>query len=138
MNQSTSQISIFRFLIFQNVDFNCIRLFSRLRIQQIFVPMLLLLSCFSRVQLCATPETTAHQAPLSLGFSRQEHWSGLPLMTFLISLYLVKIGPLNSYQTELVGEIVITILVMVTVAITEKVIYCHFQIYKCDSLLHSS
>ena len=39
---------------------------------------MLLLSCFSRVQLCATPETAAHQAPLSLGFSRQEHWSGLP------------------------------------------------------------
>ena len=33
---------------------------------------------FSRVQLCATPEMAAHQAPLSLGFSRQEHWSGLP------------------------------------------------------------
>ena len=33
---------------------------------------------FSRVQLCATPETAAHQAPTSLGFSRQEHWSGLP------------------------------------------------------------
>src|SRR5574341_1523311 len=40
--------------------------------------MLLLLSCFSRVLLCATPETAAHQAPRSLGFSRQEHWSGLP------------------------------------------------------------
>ena len=40
--------------------------------------LLLLLSCFSRVWLCATPETEAHQAPLSLGFSRQEHWSGLP------------------------------------------------------------
>ena len=40
--------------------------------------LLLLLSRFSRVQLCATPETTAHQAPPSLGFSRQEHWSGLP------------------------------------------------------------
>ena len=39
---------------------------------------LLLLSHFSRVQLCATPETAAHQAPLFLGFSRQEHWSGLP------------------------------------------------------------
>ena len=40
--------------------------------------LLLLLSCFSRVRLCATPETEAHQAPPSLGFSRQEHWSGLP------------------------------------------------------------
>ena len=34
---------------------------------------LLLLSRFSRVRLCATPETAAHQAPLSMGFS-----SGLP------------------------------------------------------------
>ena len=25
-----------------------------------------------------TPWTVAHQAPLSMGFSRQEHWSGLP------------------------------------------------------------
>ena len=40
--------------------------------------LLLLLSHFSRVQLCATPHMAAHQAPLSLGFSRQEHWSGLP------------------------------------------------------------
>ena len=40
--------------------------------------LLLLLSCFRRVRLCATPWMAAHQAPLSLGFSRQEHWSGLP------------------------------------------------------------
>jgi len=40
--------------------------------------LLLLLSHFSRVWLCATPQTAAHQTPLSLGFSRQEHWSGLP------------------------------------------------------------
>ena len=40
--------------------------------------MLLLLSRFSPVQLCATPQTAAHQAPPSVGFSRQEHWSGLP------------------------------------------------------------
>ena len=40
--------------------------------------LLLLLNRFSRFQLCATPETAAHQAPPSLGFSRQEHWTGLP------------------------------------------------------------
>ena len=40
--------------------------------------LLLLLSHFSRVWLCATPEAAAHQASLSLGFCRQEHWSGLP------------------------------------------------------------
>ena len=39
---------------------------------------LLLLSHFSRVWLCATPQMAAHQAPPFLGFSRQEHWSGLP------------------------------------------------------------
>ena len=40
--------------------------------------MYAMLSHFSRVQLCATPWTAAHQAPPSLGFSMQEHWSGLP------------------------------------------------------------
>ena len=40
--------------------------------------LLLLLSRFSRVQLCATPRTAAYQASPSMGFSRQEHWSGLP------------------------------------------------------------
>ena len=42
--------------------------------------LLLLLSRFSRVPLCVTPQTAAHQAPLSLGFSRQEYWSGLPFL----------------------------------------------------------
>ena len=35
-------------------------------------------SRFSRVWLFATPWTIAHQAPLSVGVSRQEYWSGLP------------------------------------------------------------
>ena len=38
--------------------------------------LLLLLSHFSRVWLCATPWTAAHQAPPSMGFSRREYWSG--------------------------------------------------------------
>ena len=33
----------------------------------------------SLVRLLATPWTTAYQAPLSMGFSRQEYWSGVPL-----------------------------------------------------------
>ena len=40
--------------------------------------LLLLLSRFSRVRLHVTPQTASYQAPLSLGFSRQEYWSGLP------------------------------------------------------------
>ena len=35
-------------------------------------------SHFSCVQLFVTPRTVAYQAPLSMGFSRQEYWSGLP------------------------------------------------------------
>ena len=48
---------------------------------QLLLLLLLLLSRFSRVRLCATPQTAAHQAPLSLWFSRQEYWSGLPIPT---------------------------------------------------------
>ena len=33
---------------------------------------------WSRVQLFSTPRTVAHQSPLSMGFSRQDYWSGLP------------------------------------------------------------
>ena len=40
--------------------------------------LLLLLSHFSCVQICATPWTASYQASPSMGFSRQEHWSGLP------------------------------------------------------------
>ena len=40
--------------------------------------LLLLLSRFSPVQLLVTPWTAAYQAPPAMGFSRQEHWSGLP------------------------------------------------------------
>ena len=40
--------------------------------------LLLLLSRFSRVRLCVTPETAAHQVPTSLAIFRQEHWSGSP------------------------------------------------------------
>ena len=49
--------------------------------------LLLLLSRFSRVRLCATPETAFYQVPLSLGFSRQEQWSGCH---FLLQCMKVK------------------------------------------------
>ena len=58
--------------------------------------MLLLLSCFCRIQLCATPETAAHQALPSLGFSRQEHWSGLP---FPSPMYESESEVAQSYPT---------------------------------------
>ena len=55
--------------------------------------LLLPLSRFSRVRLCATPETAAHQVPLSLGFSRQERWSGLPFPS-----------PMHESESEVAGS----------------------------------
>ena len=43
--------------------------------------MLTVLSCFSRVRLFATLWTVSHQAPLSMEFSKQEFWSGLPFLS---------------------------------------------------------
>ena len=40
-----------------------------------------MLNCFSCVQLFVTPWTVARQAPLSMGFSKQEYWSGLPCLS---------------------------------------------------------
>ena len=45
----------------------------------------------SRVQLLATPWTAAYQAPPSMGFSRQEHWSGVPLPSPWIILVFLKL-----------------------------------------------
>ena len=59
---------------------------------------------FSRVRLLATPLTVAHQAPLSMGSSRQEYWSGVPLPSprtihFWVldksSLFSLGTGPLS-------------------------------------------
>ena len=51
--------------------------------------LLLLLSHFSCVRLCATPQTAAHQALPSLGFSRQEHWSALDGSSLKIKNFLI-------------------------------------------------
>ena len=62
------------------------------------VLLLLLLSHLSHVRLCATPLTAAHQAPPSLGFSRQEHWSVYCWFPFKITLSL-------SGYPEVIGEV---------------------------------
>ena len=43
----------------------------------------------SRARLLATPRTAAYQAPLSIGFSRQEYWSGVPLPSSKVWLWLI-------------------------------------------------
>ena len=39
-----------------------------------------MVSCYSCVQLFVNLWTVAHQAPLSMGFSKQEYWSGFPCL----------------------------------------------------------
>ena len=66
--------------------------------------LLLLLSRFSRVQLCATPYTAAYQAPPSLGFCRQEHWSGLPfpppMHESIAALHCEPVSPQGTQERE--------------------------------------
>ena len=52
----------------------------------------------SRVRLFATPWSAAHQAPPSMGFSRQEYWSGVPLSSPNIAVY--KHGSWDSHGIE--------------------------------------
>ena len=59
-----------------------------LLIEEMINLLLLLLSRFSHVRLCATPWTAAQQTPTSLGFSRQEYWSGLPFPSPMHYLYI--------------------------------------------------
>ena len=75
-------ISLFQ-VHFNNPDlyfpFSVITILVNIYITSLFYgSLLLLLSRFSHVRPCVTPQTAAHQASLSLGFSRQKHWSGLP------------------------------------------------------------
>ena len=60
--------------------------------------LLLLLSHFSRVRLYVTPQTSAHQALLPLGFSRQEHWSGLPFPSPMHEREKVKVKSLSRVR----------------------------------------
>ena len=63
----------------------------------------------SHVQLFATPWTAAHQIPLSMGFPRQEYWSGLPFPS-LVDLPNPRMEPMSSalagrfLTTELSGK----------------------------------
>ena len=66
---------IFRFHL---IVLFCIFQYCEYRSYMSFIVLCAVLSHFHRVWLFATPWTVAHQVPLSMGFSRQEYWSGLP------------------------------------------------------------
>ena len=64
----------------------------------------------SLVRLFATPWSAAYQAPPTMGFSRQEYWSGVPLPfpSYKYSLPYMKLG--SSYEFALLGDMLKTFL----------------------------
>ena len=74
--------------------------------------LLLLLSHFSRVRLCWTPQTAAHQAPPSLGFSMQEHWSGLPFPSPICDTYINVSLPQVAFKIFSLPQIWSTLIIM--------------------------
>ena len=60
----------------------------------------------SRVQLFATPWMVANQAPQSMGFSRQEYWSGVSLPSFLdLSPSIIVLFPSSSQTNNICQKI---------------------------------
>ena len=58
----------------------------------------------SHVRLLATPWTAAYQAPPSMGFSRQEYWSGLPFPSLKVKEESEKVGlKLNIQKTKIMA-----------------------------------
>ena len=69
---------------------------------------LCVLTHISRVQLSATPWTKAHQALLSMGFSRQEYWSGLKCLLPPGDLHDPGIETVSLISPALVGGLFTT------------------------------
>ena len=65
---------------------------------------------FSCVHLLATPWTTAYQAPPSMGFSRQEYWSGVPLPSLIALTKQTFVGKVMSLLFNMLSTLVITFL----------------------------
>ena len=58
----------------------------------------------SRTRLLATPWTAAYQASLSMGFSRQEYWSGVPLSSPSKPLNYGKLADIEQEEKEAPGK----------------------------------
>ena len=77
----------------ENTEAGCHFLLQCMKVKRVKVKSL---SC---VRLLATPRTAAYQAPPSLGFSRQEYWSGVPLSSLQRSLLDSKFCMLSNVKT---------------------------------------
>ena len=107
--------------------------------------LLLLLSRFTHVRLCATPQTAAHQAPLSLGFSRQEHWSGSPfpspmhacMHAKLLQSCLTLCDPMDSSPPGSSVHRLLQARILEWVAISSSSLSFDFPLKPSDWLTHS-
>ena len=64
----------------------------------------------SLAQLLVTPGTAAYQASLSMGFSRQEYWSGVPLPSPIALIRWTLVGKIMSLLLNMLSRLVITFL----------------------------
>ena len=93
----------------------------------ILISLLLLLSHFSHVRLCVTSQRAAHQAPLSLGFSRQEHWSGF-------SALLAYIPPNSKQLRSILKKLGLEEVLKVRISASPQLL--SKTQYYCDSRRH--
>ena len=83
----------------------------------------------SRVPLLATPWTAAFQAPLSMGFSRQEYWSGVPLPSLELP-WFASIQLVFAFTMHMIELIKIAIIAQVNWKKLEE--YCAYRSLKID------
>ena len=111
-----------------------------------------MLSHFSRVQLCVTPKPAAYQAPPSMGFSRQEYWSGVPLPSpsmdiphFIVFHFIAFFRSCSFYKLKVCGNPVSSkskgatfplhvCLILVSLKIFQFFITFIFDMVICDQL----
>ena len=82
------------------------------------------MTLLSRVWLPATPWTTAPQAPLSVGFSRQEYWSGVPLPSLIVEAYQMAIITINSKMKKSFNSITFSSIWSLEVVVVVQSLSC--------------
>ena len=108
---------------------------------------LLLLTCFSCVCLCAILWTVAHQAPLSMEFSRQEYWSGLPIpspapLSYLVlnlcCAYSLGLCILRNFRNYFLSHLFLLFWQVVTNALVQGTELCNFHPVASSKQVHKA
>ena len=93
----------------------------------------------SHVRLLATPWTAAHQALPSMGFSRQEYWSGVPLPSLFLSCLQLKIILMLKWDTLIPFTVVCILSLMInTVCFLFKTSFPTLKSWRCSFIVSSN